>query len=77
MQCPFCGAEMLFGYLNCGAALWSERKHKLSLLPDGRERYPLQLDTPMVSPNHIESFCCPSCKRIIIDSSPYQNNLDA
>jgi hypothetical protein len=27
MKCPFCDAEMLHGYLNCGTAIWSERKH--------------------------------------------------
>ena len=25
---------MIHGYLNCGLTLWSERKHKISLLPD-------------------------------------------
>ena len=31
MKCPFCDAEMIHGYLNCGNAIWSERKHKISI----------------------------------------------
>lgn len=76
MQCPFCHAEMLHGYLNCGMALWSERKHKLSLLPDGKETYALRLGQPLMSPNHVESYCCPKCRRIIVDAAGYPNNLD-
>lgn len=75
MKCPFCDVEMVHGYLNCGAAIWSGRKHKISLLPDGKEQYALQLGTPMLSPNHVESDCCPNCKRIIIDSSGYEGNI--
>ena len=75
MKCPFCNSEMLQGYLNSGAAIWSERKHKISMLPDGKERYSLKLGVPLVSPHHVESYCCPACKRIIIDSSEYENNL--
>jgi hypothetical protein len=76
MKCPFCDEEMLHGYLNCGAAIWSQRKHKLSMLPDGKEIYALHLETPMLSPNYVESDCCPKCKRIILDASGYENNLE-
>ena len=48
MKCPFCDVEMLHGYLNCGAAIWSQRKHKFSMLPDGKESYALHLQTPML-----------------------------
>lgn len=75
MQCPFCGTQMLPGYLNCGAVIWSERKHKISMLPNGKEKYALQLDTPLFSPHHAESFCCPKCKKIILDASAYRHNL--
>ena len=75
MKCPFCDVEMLHGYLNCGNAIWSERKHKISTLPDGKERYTMHLDVPILSPNQIESDCCPKCKRLIIDTSGYENNL--
>ena len=67
---------MLHGYLNCGAAIWSQRKHKLSMLPDGKEIYALHLETPMLLPNYVESNCCPKCKRIILDASGYENNLE-
>lgn len=76
MNCPYCGIEMLYGYLNSGTAIWSERKHKISMLPNGKEKYALHLGTPLLSPNHIESYCCPKCKKIIIDASEYENNLD-
>lgn len=76
MKCPFCNTEMLHGYLNSGAAIWSERRHKISMLPDGKEKYALKLGTPLMSPHHVESYCCPECKRIIIDSSEYENNLE-
>jgi hypothetical protein len=76
MKCPFCDIEMLQGYLNCGITLWSERKHKISLLPDGKEKYALCLGNKPVSPHHIKSHCCPKCKKIIIDAENYKNNLD-
>jgi hypothetical protein len=76
MKCPFCDIEMLQGYLNCGMTLWSERKHKISLLADGKEKYALCLGRPLVSPHHIKSHCCPKCKKIIIDAEDYENNLD-
>ena len=75
MKCPFCDAEMLHGYLNCGNAIWSERKHKISTLPDTKEKYAFHLGTPLLSPHHVECDCCPSCKRLIVDTSDYENNL--
>lgn len=76
MNCPYCNIEMIHGYLNCGTTIWSERKHKLSTLPDGKEKYALHLEAPMLSPHQIESYCCPNCKKIIIDASDYENNLE-
>ena len=76
MKCPFCGADMLQGYLNCGTAIWSERKHKISTRPDGQEKYALHLETPMLAPHHVESYCCPKCKKLIADTAEYDNNLE-
>lgn len=75
MKCPFCDTEMLHGYLNCGETIWSIKKHKMSLNVGNEEKYALQLGRPMISPHHVESDCCPKCKRIIIDSSRYDNNI--
>ena len=75
MHCPYGETEMIKGYLNCGAALFSERKHKLSLLPDGKERYALRLQNPMFSPHHVEGYCCPKCKKLVIGTEIYENNL--
>ena len=76
MKCPFCNTEMLHGYLNCGNMIWSERKHKLSTLPDNKEKYALHLDVPFMSPHHIECDFCPNCKKVIIDTAAYDNNFD-
>lgn len=75
MKCPFCNVEMVHGYLNCGAVIWADRKHKVSLLPDSTEQYALNLRSPLLSPNAIEGDCCPQCKRIIMDVSAYPNRL--
>ena len=75
MKCPYCNVEMLHGYLNCGNAIWSERKHKISTLPDGKEKYALHLSVPLMSPPHVESDCCPKCRRIVIDATAYEGNL--
>lgn len=77
MKCPYCKSEMIHGYLNCGITLWSERKHKISLLPDGKEKYTLRLGTPMLNPHHVESTFCPKCKKIIIDTSNYESNIES
>ena len=75
MKCPFCDTEMLAGYLNCGTMIWSERKHKISMLPSLKEKYALHLETPLLHPHYVESYCCPKCKKIIIDASGYENDL--
>lgn len=75
MKCPYCDADMIQGYLNCGNAIWSERKHRISTLPNGKERYALHVGVPILSPHHVESYCCPKCLKIIIDSSEYENNM--
>jgi len=76
MKCPYCYIEMIHGYLNCSNTIWSERKHKISTLPNLTEKYALHLKTPLLNPHHIESYCCPKCKKITIDASDYENNLD-
>lgn len=75
MKCPFCGTEMLEGYLHCGSALWSTKKHKISLLPDDEEQYAFQLERPLVSPHHVSSSYCPECKRMILDCAEYESNI--
>lgn len=77
MKYPYCGMEMIHGYLNCGAVLWSEKKHKVSMIADDQELYALQLGKPLMSPHHIQSDICPKCKRIILDSSGYSSNINS
>ncbi len=75
MKCPYCNEEMIHGYLNCSMAIWSERKHRVSLLPDSKEKYALHLGYPVFSPHHVESHCCPNCKKLIIDVADTEHNL--
>lgn len=74
MKCPYCAVEMIHGYWNGGNMIWSERKHKFSTLPNGKEKYAMHLRVPMTM-HCIESDCCPICQRIIIDASKYEHNL--
>lgn len=76
MKCPYCQAETMHGWLNSGRILWSERKHKISLLTDGKEKYALNLDNPVLTFHHTESYYCPSCKKLIIDTEGYDTNIE-
>ena len=76
MKCPFCDTEMLHGYLNSGPVIWSVRKHFLSTQPDWKEKYAFHLGSSMLAPHQTESYCCPKCKKLIIDVAPFRNNLD-
>lgn len=78
MKCPFCDAEMIHGYLNCGNAIWSERKHKISTLPDSIEKYALHLETPLLSPHHIESFTdvCRGIMNILTFNNLFTNKIE-
>ncbi|OUQ39490.1 PF20097 family protein [Faecalibacterium sp. An122] len=74
MDCPFCHTPMHEGYLTIGGpALWTAQSHPLTLLPYPDETYALQLGQCWFGPHRIASFCCPQCKRIILDASPYPN----
>ena len=75
MICPKCNIEMLSGYLSTGGAIWSDKKHRISINPGSKEKYALKLGVPFMSLHNVESFLCPRCKTIIIDSSNYENNI--
>lgn len=47
----------------------------LSTRPDSKEKYALHLEVPAMSPHQIESDCCPKCKKLIVDTADYENNL--
>ena len=74
MTCPFCGKDMLEGYLHIDMTIWSERKHKISLLPRMKERYALKIGRNFLHPTYVQSDYCPDCERIIIDASPYDSS---
>ena len=80
MKCPFCGTEMMQGYLyHQNHMLWSTKKHKISSFPNKKEEqyalYKSFWERLFKKPEPVESVCCPNCKRIIIDSTNYENNL--
>ena len=75
MKCPCGNAERIRGHLNCGTVLGRNKKHKLSPAADDAEQYALKLEKTAVSLLHAGHDLCPECKRIMIDSSNYKNNL--
>lgn len=56
-------------------AVAGAKKHPVRRCPGKDEQYALYLKLPFVTGNYVESDCCPKCKRIIIDSTGYENNL--
>lgn len=76
MKCPYCDTEMLLGCLHVSNAIWSEKENKMLLAPCKNEKYALYLKLPFSNPNRVESYCCPGCKKIIIDAAGYPHNLD-
>jgi len=76
MKCPFCDTEMRHGYFICGAAIWSEHKHFMTITPAPREDCPLELESPMLSPHHLESDYCPNCEHIVINASAYSRRAE-
>ena len=75
MKCPFYDTEMLQGYLNCGLVIWSTRKHKVSLLPNDKEKYAFRLKRSITSTHYVSSSYCSKCKRMIIDCAEYESNI--
>ncbi|GEM_PF-1438579 len=76
MKCPLCGSEMLHGYLNVPTAIWSERKHVLTTVPNDSEKYAMHIGQAVVKAlNHVESDCCPNCKHILIDIQDCENDF--
>ena len=75
MDCPFCKIPMRQGWFQCGMALWSEKKHALTLNPGPGEAYALSLGKTMFSPHQLESWFCPRCRKILLDASGYESNI--
>ena len=75
MKCPWCDVEMIHGYLIADKALWSDKRHTFSLLPRRGERWTLRLGPKFFAPNHVESDCCPRCRRIVLSAEYYDGNL--
>lgn len=64
MKCPFCGTEMLHGYLNCGSTLWSEQKHKRIVLPEGKEKYALHLESRFCFRIRLKAIAAQTAKKL-------------
>ena len=76
MNCPYCNTTMLKGYLHAPRAIWRDNEYHTGLSPRKNEKYALFLRLPLVTPNRVESYCCPKCKKMIIDTAEYANNLE-
>ena len=76
MNCPYCNTAMMKGYLHAPRAIWRDNEYHTGLSPRKDEKYALFLRLPLVTPNRVESYCCPKCKKMIIDTAEYANNLE-
>ncbi len=74
MKCPYCDIEMLDGFFLAPWMIW--RESPTGWIPPKKGKYAMYLRMPWSTPNNVPSTCCSKCKRIIIDSSSYENNLD-
>ena len=76
MKCPYCNGEMELGVLQAGhSILWTPRPHMISLIPrnDGHD---LLLDRSSLSMPKVEAFNCVACKRIVINYSELETELE-
>ena len=66
MKCPYCGEEMVLGYIQCRDGLfWTSKKQLVAALSGlGRGRVRLANHT---SNTTVCAFHCAKCKRIVID----------
>lgn len=67
MKCPYCGAEMENGYLQCMRRVaWVKEPHKISLLPKQGE---VLLENNTFKDCIFTASICKSCKKIVLDYS--------
>ena len=66
MKCPYFDVEMIPGFLNCGNTIWSERKHKISTLPDRKEKYALHLKCRCYRPTMLKATAARNAKRSLL-----------
>ena len=66
MKCPYCGEEMVLGYIQCRDGLfWTPKKQLVAALSGlGRGRVRLANHT---SNTTTCAFHCANCKKIVID----------
>ncbi|MDD6045302.1 MAG: PF20097 family protein [Clostridia bacterium] len=68
MICPYCGKEMLHGYIQSrDGVFWTEEKTLLSALSFfKRGATPLSNDPDLLS-SAVVAYMCRSCKKVVID----------
>jgi len=74
MKCPFCGEDMVKGYVNVEGMMFSENKHKMFLTPSDGEKYADNVKARIVF-DHYDAECCPKCKKLIVDISDFKSNI--
>lgn len=68
-NCPYCGNEMELGYIQCrDGVAWAKKKRKVAaLLGLDSSAIVLSSEGGPFSGGVAEAYCCPKCKKIIID----------
>ena len=71
MQCPYCSGEMKQGIIQSRDGLWWTAKPRpVAALPlGGKDRIDLTDGESggLFSGHKVEAFCCPTCKKILLD----------
>ncbi len=71
MNCPYCGGEMAFGYVQCrDGVYWSEKKRAVAAvgLAPGKSLVPLHTGKAgFYSGGSAEAYLCRACKKVVID----------
>lgn len=65
MQCPYCGGEMVKGFIQSARPFWFTLKMKGILLT--KNQGDVQLSTDNFSNPHCEAYICTQCTKVLID----------
>lgn len=66
MLCPYCNEKMRKGYIQSPRQkiFWGEEKRKLFITPIEDD---IALSNGIMSVPAVESYCCPKCRKIIVE----------
>ena len=74
MHCPYCGEEMLPGYVQCrDGVYWSSKKRPVAALPIfGGDTLRLSDESTPFGGSLAAAYRCVKCRKIIIDYSEHE-----